>query len=541
MPLLWYTQQLQEYINKRAPSQMNHNICSLSPWSLCVPAVLLLTLYTTIEARAAEINVSGIAGFRAALVAAKPGDILRLAPGEYGDLALNGDDTPELKFSGKVTITAKDPNRKPRFQRTALTSVSNITLSDVLIDYEYQPETEPKFRYITITNSNNVTIRDSIIDGDNTRDTQTVADGYGTGIALGVNNSSGVTIQNNKIFTWHRGAVFARSHDITVADNDFYDLRSDGIDFAGVTNVVVSGNHFHDFRRSPESKDHPDMIQFWTRGTNLQTVNVTISDNYLDAGKGDATQSIFMRNEEVDTGRAGLEMYYKNVRIEGNLIRNGHLHGITLGEVDGLTIANNTLMQNVSFKVGGKISVPLINISKRAQNVTVKNNIFPRQSQSLKVAPASWNISSNFVAQRDIPTRPDYYDNIFLNARETGEVSLSDLMLRPESEPAKAKAGSPLTAFTEKPKQAVAIIDGRKASASGDKVMLKVSGAYGPSGPIDMSKAEISWDFGDNSSATGREVEHTYAALGQYNVQVTLKIPDGSKIMGRRLAEVSTP
>jgi hypothetical protein len=520
---------------------MKLSLKSLPPWSMSVPAAVLLILSATFEVRADDINVAGIAEFQSALAVAKPGDILRLAPGDYGELALNGDDKPHLKFSGEVTIAAKDPTRKPRFERTALTSVSNITFSDVLIDYDFQPETEPKFRYITITNSNNVTIKNSVIDGDNTRDTQTVADGYGTGIAIGVNNSTGVTIRNNRIFTWHRGAVFARSHQITVADNEFYDLRSDGIDFAGVTDVVISGNHFRDFRRSPASKDHPDMIQFWTRGTNLQTVNVTISDNYLDAGKGDATQSIFMRNEEVDTGRAGSEMYYKNIRIEGNLIRNGHLHGITLGEVDGLTIANNTLMQRVSSKVGGKISVPLINISKRAENVTVVNNIFPRQSQSLKVAPSNWNISSNFVAQRDIPTRPDYYDNIFLNARETGEASLSDLMLRPESEPAKAKAGSPLTAFTEKPKNAVAIIDGYKASASGDKVVLKVSGAYGPSGPIDVANAEISWDFGDNDSARGLEVQHTYASLGQYAVTVTLQMRDGSKITGRRMAEVSTP
>ena len=56
------------------------------------------------------------------------------------------------------------------------------------------------------------------------------------------------------------------------------------------------------------------------------------------------TQSIFMRNEVVDQGLAGANMYYQNVLIENNIIYNAHTHGITVGETIGLTIDHNTAL-----------------------------------------------------------------------------------------------------------------------------------------------------------------------------------------------------
>ena len=43
-----------------------------------------------------------------------------------------------------------------------------------------------------------------------------------------------------------------------------------------------------------------------------------------------------MRNEMVDQGKAGLEMYYQNITIENNVIYNAQTHGITVGETTGL-------------------------------------------------------------------------------------------------------------------------------------------------------------------------------------------------------------
>lgn len=82
----------------------------------------------------------------------------------------------------------------------------------------------------------------------------------------------------------------------------------------------------------------------------------------MDIGEGDKTQSIFMRNDLVDRGLAGEEMYYQNILIEGNVILNGHKHGITVGETDGLIIQNNTIL-SIGSSDTRYSSTPTINVS----------------------------------------------------------------------------------------------------------------------------------------------------------------------------------
>ena len=118
------------------------------------------------------------------------------------------------------------------------------------------------------------------------------------------------------------------------------------MNFAQVERVRIEANHIHDFNRVLESPDHADMIQFWTNGTTSPSSDITIRGNILNSGAGWFTQSIFMRNELVDSGKAEAEMFYRNVIIEDNVIINAHLHGISVGETAGLKIANNTVIRN---------------------------------------------------------------------------------------------------------------------------------------------------------------------------------------------------
>lgn len=66
------------------------------------------------------------------------------------------------------------------------------------------------------------------------------------------------------------------------------------------------------------------------------SVNIVIPGNILNSGAGVWNQSIFMRNEKVDTQDPGPEMFYRDIVIEENVILNAHQHGITVGETDGL-------------------------------------------------------------------------------------------------------------------------------------------------------------------------------------------------------------
>ena len=222
--------------------------------------------------------------------------------------------------------------------------------------------------------------------------------GYGTGFGLDVSSSTNITIANNEFFNWYRAGVFLDVDDLNVIDNDVHSIRSDGFDFVEVNDVLIQGNHIHDFVANLESGDHLDMIQFWTTGTTNPSTNITIRGNILNSGAGDWTQSIFMRNEMVDLGLAGTEMLYRNILIENNVIYNAHAHGITVGETDGLTIRNNTILYNATMSDGSTVHVPTINSSDCI------NQCLDHQQHRSKTVP-SVERGYHRRQQSDCPTR----------------------------------------------------------------------------------------------------------------------------------------
>ncbi|MHC0055791.1 right-handed parallel beta-helix repeat-containing protein, partial [Actibacterium sp. D379-3] len=135
-----------------------------------------------------------------------------------------------------------------------------------------------------------------------------------------------------------------------------------------------------------------------------------------NSGAGNLTQSIFMRNELVDTGQAGEEMYYRNVVIEDNVIVNGHLHGITVGEAAGLTVSGNTLLRNPNAAQGAErnmeVRIPRIQVAGASRDVRVERNI----AAALPRPRSGWSIRSNLLVQDISPARPGYYKTVFAGA-----------------------------------------------------------------------------------------------------------------------------
>lgn len=363
---------------------------------------------------------------------------------------------PFATFPGEVTITSKDSNNPAKFTSMTLSGVQNLTIDNVIFDYTYASTDLVWIAPFALGNGTgqlkNITIRNSGFDGDEASGTGNAAeDGFGFAKGLAVDGRSstgaratGIVIENNTFHRWHRAALFGSVDGLTVRNNEVYDVRSDGFDFAAVQNTVIEGNYMHDFRQSATSLDHMDMIQFWTNGTTWPNVNITIRGNWLMAQDGDWTQSIFMRNEEVDNGRAGSEMFYRNVLIENNVIHNAHLHGITLGEVDGVVVQNNTLLNNIDAgnPTAPLSSVHIPNISMKATslNVNVTKNVIAGGKP--KTQPAGF--SDNLYVQQSYPTQAHYYNAYFANALAQGAVRKADLTVLPGSLVDTGNYGSPL-------------------------------------------------------------------------------------------------
>uniref|UniRef100_UPI00262B3D6E right-handed parallel beta-helix repeat-containing protein n=1 Tax=uncultured Shimia sp. TaxID=573152 RepID=UPI00262B3D6E len=359
-------------------------------------------------------------GLYAALAQAEGGDTIQLAGGDYGTLSLWEGSGFSVEFSSEVVITSIDPDNPATFSRMSLNGVSNLSLEGLEFDYTFESG-QPKYaRPFKVDNSNNIAIRNSTFDGDIASDTGTTADGYSNGIGLSVRKSEDITFENNEVSNFWMGVSMGGGTGYVVRNNDIHTIRSDGLTFTKVQDVLIEGNYIHDFRRNLEAGDHADMIQFWTYGNTEAITDVIIRNNTLDIGEGEHTQSIFMGNEAVDQG-ADSQMFYKNIAIEGNTILNGHLNGIVVGAANNLVVDGNVVLRDdgsVPERAELSTGTPIIRIDKESTNVTITNNasadIWGYLEQS------DWTIANNLEVQDKDPLAPGYYDaKTFMKSENT--------------------------------------------------------------------------------------------------------------------------
>ncbi|MGL4489888.1 MAG: right-handed parallel beta-helix repeat-containing protein, partial [Rhizobiaceae bacterium] len=324
------------------------------------------------------VHVSSADELRSALANAQGGETIQLAGGHYGDLSLSTSSGFDISFAANVTILSEDAQNPAVFSGLDLRGAANLTFEGVVFDYVFAAGDFIFEQPFKISDSQNITIRNSSFDGDVAVGVSAVDDGYAYAVGLAIRGSDGVIVEDNSVSQFHRGMTVLESSNISVVGNDIHAIRSDGMDFAEVVGVLIEGNHLHDFVASAASADHRDMIQFWTTGTDQPSRDIVIRNNILDVGAGDYTQSIFMRNELVDQGLAGAEMFYRNVLIENNFIVNGHLHGIAIGETAGLIIRDNSVLHADGGAIDGPdggVEIPQISVVTTSTGVVITNNL----------------------------------------------------------------------------------------------------------------------------------------------------------------------
>lgn len=114
-------------------------------------------------------------------------------------------------------------------------------------------------------------------------------DGYG----INGRHLKNVSFEGLEIREALRGMVIGSSDRIRVTNSRFHALRSDGLNMAGVTNVLIQDNRFEDFRpiKATGSRkqgnfvdgDHPDAIQIWTNKERPYGRDIIIRGNVVDA------------------------------------------------------------------------------------------------------------------------------------------------------------------------------------------------------------------------------------------------------------------
>jgi len=468
------------------------------------------------------LSVSNAEELESALASAKGGDTIALAGGDYGHLKLWDVKQAFIKYDAPVTITSADPGDMASFSEVVINGGKNIVFDSIVFDYQFDSSDSIKARPFEIKSSEGIAFRNSVFSGDVAQGISASRDGLGTAFGLSVRDSSDIAVEGTEFATWSHAALFSNIDGLVVRGNDIHDIRSDGLDFVSVRSAVIEDNYLHDFRDHVDSTSHRDMIQFWTNGTDKPSTDIVIRGNTLDIGEGSWTQSIFMRNEEVDTGRAGAEMFYRNLLIEDNVIHNAHGHGITVGTTDGLTIRGNTILRAEGEMHGltGTVTTPKMKVSTGSQNVAIEDNITGAITGF--EGQADWAMGNNVLVQPS-----EYLDHFITSSLATVD-GANNFVARPDSDIENARAGASSTLLDDAPAKVAPKFDVSSSAEDTHTLIFDAGLTMGPVGIVSGKEADFIWSFGDGSTAKGPLVQHEFEDAGCYDVSLQVIMKDGT-------------
>ncbi|MBB3951170.1 right-handed parallel beta-helix repeat-containing protein [Aureimonas jatrophae] len=366
---------------------------------------------------AQSITVSNSIELATALRTAKGGETIYLKGGsENYTVSLNN-----TSYTSAVTLKSADGADKAVFESLKLANVSNLTVDGV--EFNSVGATRPTWMTdVFVENSKNIAVLNSVMTGGATQfndGTVTVASN-----AVRIKGTDGFTFTNNEVSHYNFGIQVTGSDRVSIQNNDLHHMQADGMQFSDVDDVVVDGNHLHDFLGSAWSINHNDMIQFFTSGTTSPSQNVVVRNNVLDSGQGHWTQAIFFGNEAVNAG-ASNAMRYKNVLIENNTVYNNTFHGITVDKAEGLTIRNNTVLRNTETAMGEVRNDGIyIMVKPGSANVSVSGNVAER---ILVESPATQ--TANLTLDYKNPNAANYVGNLLDTSQQLDKAHVTGVKL----------------------------------------------------------------------------------------------------------------
>ena len=264
----------------------------------------------------ADILCASAAELTSALGLAKAGDRILLEAGNYSNVQLRN-----VVFDGEVTITSRDPGNPATLTGLTVSGSQGLTFTNLHMDFS-SPWTVWNSQ---IVDSKNITLTGLYFHGSlngNPADDQN---------ALLIRNSTGVKVTGSEFQEFSHGVSMIGGSDVRIESNRFHDLRSDGVMGAGTSRVQVIGNSFTNFY--PANGDHPDAIQFLTRGTTARAQDILVSGNLITRGDGGIIQGVFI-TDQIGIG-------YDRITVIDNVIVGGMYNGIMVSGANGVVIDGN--------------------------------------------------------------------------------------------------------------------------------------------------------------------------------------------------------
>lgn len=315
------------------------------------------------------------ATFDAVLVAAKPGDVLKLGAGEYVGLKV-----ARREFSPPLVIDATlAVGGRPAVQlvRALVLESAGVTIKGGLGSPRCTPNTNCYEAALRVTNS-----RDVVVDGFMALGPESAEPGQpavrGDGYGFMASGGSRVSLLNSTFSGFRTTAVFNKVDTFRVVNNRFSRMRSDGLNIAQSWNGVVEYNYCDGTRIM--GAEHPDCIQAWSRADAKPTGNLAIRYNVMVTD----AQGVFLGNH-TRTYNAGYVLAdgtklpvatslddggFDNVEVRGNTVAGAYPNGLGLYAVRGLVVRDNTIitLPNAPYEV--RIVTTGSTVTQRCGNTT---------------------------------------------------------------------------------------------------------------------------------------------------------------------------
>lgn len=175
------------------------------------------------------------------------------------------------------------------------------------------------------------------------------ADQAQRGFGLSITGGFSISVTGCAIQRCARGIMLTDTNDVKLARNDLSAIRSDGIDIVASSDIDVIANQMSGFTPflpgDPAIDDHPDGIQFWTKGAKAGCARVRLINNLIVFSPDARGQGIFGGDDDLG---------YADFTIDANLIISPLWNAILFGKgATGLKLTRNNV-----WNVPGGPAVP---------------------------------------------------------------------------------------------------------------------------------------------------------------------------------------
>ncbi|MCB6179840.1 right-handed parallel beta-helix repeat-containing protein [Rhodobacter sp. Har01] len=333
-------------------------------------------------ALAGTLHAEDAQALGSALSEASAGDVILLAPGDYGAVELRGQ-----RFDPPITIRSARPGGAV-FDSLSVSGSDGLRF--VAIHVSHPGNGAARSRVVEIEDSNRIEIVEAEVNGR----VDDVFDGH---FGIYIQGGEGLRLVGIRVHDVKHGIAVFGARDVTVAENRMEDIGEDSFKFAGVDGVLVENNTGPE-RMFPAEGAHEDFMQFQGGPSR----RVTIRGNVFLPQNSPYAQGIFVAG---DGGHA-------DILIEENIIATAMLRGISVNEGSRITIRRNTVVGLPSKRgtIAGVVA---------PDGATVEENIWSGKRGQ--------QIGSNIVVQGTDPAEAYHYDAIFRNALRQPAPRLADL------------------------------------------------------------------------------------------------------------------